>query len=329
MSYPYTRPRRTRSHAFSRRLNQEVSIGINDLIYPVFISEATTGSEPVPLMPDVAVLGESRLMEVAEDCVRLGINAIALFPRVSPDKKSNDGAEAYSPQGLVQRRIRALRSRFPLLGIIADVALDPYTQHGHDGICNADGEVLNDETVGVLVRQALSLAEAGAPIVAPSDMMDGRVGAIRAALEKEGHVNTMILSYAVKYASSLYQPFRSATASSSALQGKSKESYQMHPSMRREAVLEASLDCAEGADMLMVKPALPYLDVLSDISQKSDIPVYAYQVSGEYAMLVHSHHAGALDLDAALLESLTAIKRSGARAILSYGALRMAQLIKG
>ncbi len=325
MSYPATRLRRMRRDEFSRRLMQEHQLQASDLIWPCFVCEGSGLSEPVPSMPGVQRLSIDRLVEACKEAYRLGIPAVALFPVTQPDAKSDDGREAYNPEGLAQRAVRAIKQTLPELGVITDVALDPYTSHGQDGLTDASGYVLNDETVEVLVRQAISHAQAGADVVAPSDMMDGRVGALRAALEASGHSNVRILAYAAKYASSFYGPFRDAVGSSGNLGGAGKHSYQMDPANSNEALREVELDLAEGADMVMIKPGMPYLDIIWRVKQRFGAPTFAYQVSGEYAMLKAAGQAGWINERACVLESLLAFKRAGADAILSYFALEVAR----
>ncbi len=326
-AYPATRLRRNRRDDFSRRLVRENQLSVNDLIYPVFVLEGEQQRESVASMPGVDRLSIDLLVELAEECCQLGIPAIALFP-VTPDaSKSLQAEEAWNPEGLAQRAVRALKARCPDLGIITDVALDPFTTHGQDGIIDDAGYVLNDLTLKALVKQALSHAQAGADIVAPSDMMDGRIAAIRQALEKTAHVNTRILAYAAKYASSYYGPFRDAVGSASNIKGGDKFSYQMDPANSDEALHECALDLAEGADMLMVKPGMPYLDVLRRVKDELKAPTFAYQVSGEYAMHMAAFEKGWLDHEAVMMESLLAFKRAGADAILTYFALDAARLL--
>jgi porphobilinogen synthase len=320
MAYPQTRPRRMRRDDFSRRLMREHRLAADDLIYPVFVHEHS-GRAPVPSMPGIERLSIDELLRVAERAVALGVPALALFPVTAAEAKSLDAAEAWNPDGLAQRAVRALKARFPGLGVITDVALDPYTSHGQDGLLDDSGYVVNDPTVEVLVRQALSHAEAGADVVAPSDMMDGRIGAIRSALEQAGHVHTRILAYAAKYASSFYGPFRDAVGSSGALGGGNKYSYQMDPGNTDEALREVALDLDEGADMVMVKPGMPYLDIVRRVKRRFGVPTFAYQVSGEYAMLKAAAEHGWLDERACVLESLLCFRRAGADAILTYYAL--------
>ena len=327
MSYPYSRPRRMRRDDFSRRLMRETALGADDLILPLFIHELA-GRAPVASMPGVERLSVDELLREAEKAVALRIPAVVLFPVTAPEAKSLDAKAAWDEDGLAQRAIRALRQNFPELGVITDVALDPYTSHGQDGLLDADGYVVNDETVDALVKQALSHAEAGAQVVAPSDMMDGRIGAIREALESAGHVNTRILAYAAKYASSFYGPFRDAVGSASALGKGNKYSYQMDPANGDEALREVALDLEEGADMVMIKPGLPYLDIVRRVKDQFGAPTFVYQVSGEYAMLKAAGQNGWLDERACALEALTSIKRAGADGILTYFALDAARWLQ-
>lgn len=328
MPYPFTRPRRLRAHEFSRRLVSETTLTPADLIYPVFVLEDPAGREPIGSMPRIERLGREALFGVAERCLELGVPAIALFPVVPAERKSEDAAEAWRKDGLVQSTVMALKARFPELGVITDVALDPYTSHGLDGLIDERGYVVNDDTVEALVQQALSHARAGADVVAPSDMMDGRIGAIREALEAGGFANTMILSYAAKYASAFYGPFRDAVGSAASLGKSGKESFQMDPGNSDEALREVALDLDEGADMVMVKPALPYLDIIHRVKQAFGVPTFAYHVSGEYAMLKAAAANGWLDGDKVMLESLLSIKRAGADAILTYAALETAERLR-
>ena len=328
MSYPSTRLRRMRADDFSRRLMRETKLSADDLIWPVFVLDGQDRSEPVPSMPGVERLSIDRLLPQAEQCLELGIPALALFPVTPTEAKSEDAAEAWNADGLAQRAVRALKARFPELGVITDVALDPFTSHGQDGLLDDRGYVTNDRTVAALVRQALSHAEAGADVVAPSDMMDGRIGAIRDALEDAGAVNTRILAYSAKYASSFYGPFRDAVGSAGNLAGCNKYSYQMDPANTDEAIHEVALDLEEGADMVMVKPGMPYLDIVSRVKAEFGVPTLVYQVSGEYAMLCAAGAQGWLDEEAVMLESLLAIKRAGADAILSYFAPRAARWLR-
>jgi len=326
--YPATRMRRMRRDDFSRRLMRETRLTTDDLIFPVFIVEGSNQSQPIPSMPGMNRLSIDNLLKEAEELLSLGIPAIALFPAPDDSAKSEQGDEAFNPEGLVQRAVRALKSAYPELGVITDVALDPYTTHGQDGIIDSNGYVLNDETVEVLSKQALSHAEAGADIVAPSDMMDGRVAAIRTILESNQQIYTRILAYSAKYASSYYGPFRDAVGSSSNLGGGNKYSYQMDVANSDEALQEVALDLAEGADMVMVKPGMPYLDIVYRVKHELGVPTFVYQVSGEYAMHMAAAANGWLDEEAIALESLTAIKRAGADGILTYFAKLAARQLK-
>lgn len=323
-----TRMRRMRRSDFSRRLMQENKLSVDDLIYPMFVIEGTNKRETIASMPGVERLSIDQLLLEAKQCFELGIPAIALFPVVSDDKKSDDAAEAYNTQGLAQTAVRELKKILPELGVITDVALDPFTSHGQDGLIDDSGYVLNDETVEVLVKQALSHAEAGADIVAPSDMMDGRIGAIRRALETNNFIHTRILSYSAKYASSFYGPFRDAVGSAKNLGGGNKYSYQMDPANSDEALHEVELDIKEGADMFMVKPGMPYLDIVRRVKDTFAVPTYVYQVSGEYAMLKSAAQNGWLDEKATVMESLVGFKRAGADGILTYYAKTVAQWLK-
>ncbi|MBS3799520.1 MAG: porphobilinogen synthase [Thioalkalivibrio sp.] len=323
--YPAGRPRRMRRDAFSRRLMRENHLRADDLILPVFVTEGEGVREAVDSMPGVERVSIDQLLEEAAAAVRLGIPALALFPVVPAGRKSPDAAEAWNPDGLAQRAVRALKAAEPKLGVITDVALDPFTTHGQDGIIDADGYVMNDITVEALVRQARSHAAAGADVVAPSDMMDGRIGAIRTALEDDGHVHVRILAYSAKYASAFYGPFRDAVGSAANLGKGGKETYQMDPANGDEALHETALDLAEGADMVMVKPGMPYLDVVRRVRDEFRRPTLVYQVSGEYAMLKAAAERGWLDERACVLEALTSMKRAGADAILSYYARRVAE----
>jgi porphobilinogen synthase len=320
--------RRMRRDEFSRRLMRETRLGTDDLIYPVFVHEGEVRRTPVASMPGIERLSIDELLREAERCLGLGIPALALFPVTPAERKSDDAREAYNPDGLAQRAVRALKEAFPELGVITDVALDPFTRHGQDGLLDAHGYVVNDETVEVLVRQALSHAEAGADVVAPSDMMDGRIGAIRRTLEEAGHRNTRILAYSAKYASHFYGPFRDAVGSAASLGGGDKNSYQMDPANGDEALRETALDIEEGADMVMIKPGLPYLDIVRRVKEAFGVPTFVYQVSGEYAMLTAAARAGWLEERACVLESLTAMRRAGADAILTYFAPRAAQWLR-
>ena len=328
MTFPATRMRRMRAHDFSRRLMREVQMTSNDLIWPVFVLEGDDAVEPVKSMPGVERMTIDRLLPAAEHCLKLGIPAIALFPVVPAAFKSDDAREAWNPEGLSQRAVTALKTRFPELGVITDVALDPFTSHGLDGLIDDKGYVVNDETVDVLVKQALSHVEAGADVVAPSDMMDGRIAAIRQALETEGFPNKQILSYAAKYASSFYGPFRDAVGSAGNLGGANKYSFQMDPANSNEALREIELDLEEGADMVMIKPGMPYLDIIRRVKEAFEVPTFAYQVSGEYAMLKAASLNGWLDEQAVVLEALTCFKRAGADGVLTYYAVQAAEWLQ-
>ena len=326
--FPASRMRRMRRDEFSRRLMRESELSCSDLIYPVFILEGEQQREAVPSMPGVERVSIDELLREAGEIHALGIPAIALFPVTPASSKSEDAREAFNPEGLAQRAVRALKQALPDLGVITDVALDPFTTHGQDGLIDAHGYVLNDETVEVLVKQALSHADAGADIVAPSDMMDGRIGAIREALEQAGHCNTRILAYAAKYASGFYGPFRDAVGSAANLAGGNKYSYQMDPANSNEALREVALDLQEGADMVMVKPGMPYLDIVRRVKDQFGVPTFAYQVSGEYAMLKAAAQNGWLDEQAVVMESLLCFKRAGADAILTYFAKSVGQWLQ-
>jgi porphobilinogen synthase len=328
MNFPSTRMRRMRFDDFSRRMMRETVLTPDDLIWPVFVIEGEDRVETVESMPGVERLSIDRLLLKAGECVRLGIPAIALFPVTAPEAKTEDACEAWNPDGLAQRAVRALKQSFPELGVVTDVALDPFTSHGQDGLMNEQGYIVNDETTVALVKQAVSHADAGADIVAPSDMMDGRIGAIREALEAAGHINTRILAYSAKYASAFYGPFRDAVGSAGALGGANKYTYQMDPANTDEALSEVALDLEEGADMVMVKPGLPYLDVVRRVKETFGVPTYVYQVSGEYAMLKAASINGWLDEKAVVMEALTGIKRAGADGILTYFALQAAAWIR-
>jgi porphobilinogen synthase len=320
--------RRMRADDFSRRLMRETVLTPDDFIWPVFVIEGEDQTEEVESMPGVIRMSIDRLLIKAGECVRLGIPAIALFPVTAPEAKTDDACEAWNPKGLAQRAVRALKKTYPGLGVVTDVALDPFTSHGQDGLMNEQRYIVNDETVEALVKQALSHAEAGADVVAPSDMMDGRIGAIRDALEDGGYINTRILAYSAKYASSFYGPFRDAVGSAGALGGGNKYTYQMDPANTDEAITEVELDLEEGADMVMVKPGLPYLDIVRRVKETFGAPTYVYQVSGEYAMLKAASINGWLDEKAVVMEALTAIKRAGADGILTYFALQAAAWIR-
>lgn len=326
--FPARRMRRMRRDNFSRRLMREHTLTSADLIYPVFVLEGQNKREAVSSMPGVERLSVDLLMPVAEDCLQLGIPALALFPVIGAGLKTLGAEEAYNPDGLVPRTVAALKNRFPELGIITDVALDPYTVHGQDGLLDGSGYVMNDETVAVLARQAIIHAQAGADIVAPSDMMDGRVAALRAALEGAGHIHTRILAYAAKYASSFYGPFRDAVGSAANLGKGNKYTYQMDPANSDEALWEVGMDLQEGADMIMVKPGMPYLDVIRRVKDTYGAPTYAYQVSGEYAMLKAASQNGWLDEQACVLEALMAFKRAGADGVLTYFARDAARWLR-
>jgi len=326
--YPHKRMRRMRHDEFSRRLMRETLLTPADLIYPVFVLDGDNRSEQVASMPGVVRQTLDKLLHQAEECVKLGIPALAIFPVIDLPFKSLDAAEAYNPEGLVPRVVRALKQRFPELGIITDIALDPYTTHGQDGLIDGNGYVLNDETVAVLAKQALTHAEAGADVVAPSDMMDGRIGAIRNALDGQNHIHTRILAYSAKYASSFYGPFRDAVGSAANLGAGNKYTYQMDPANSDEALWEVGLDLEEGADMVMVKPGMPYLDIVRRIKDTYQAPTFVYQVSGEYAMLKAAAQNGWLDERACVLEALLGFKRAGADGILTYFALDAANWLK-
>ena len=326
--YPATRMRRMRRDAFSRNLMRENTLTAHDFIYPVFVIEGENQRQTIDSMPGVERLSIDLLIKEAKECHTLGIPAMALFPVVGQECKSDDAAEAYNPDGLAQRAVRTLKAAVPELGVITDVALDPFTSHGQDGLIDDTGYVLNDETIEVLVKQAVSHAEAGADIVAPSDMMDGRVIALREALEDKGHIHTRILAYSAKYASSFYGPFRDAVGSASNLAGGNKYSYQMDPANSDEAIREVLLDIDEGADMVMIKPGMPYLDIVYRIKQEFGMPTYVYQVSGEYAMLKAASQNGWLDEKQVVLESLLSMKRAGADGILTYYAKEAAKWLQ-
>jgi len=328
--FPYTRMRRNRSEEFSRRLNSETQLNVNDLILPLFVIEGNNASQAVDSMPGVNRLSIDLLVKQAERVFKLGIPAVALFPVVGDNKKSLLAEEAYNPDGLAQRAVKAIKAAVPKLGVITDVALDPFTTHGQDGIIDADTKyVLNDDSVEVMVKQAVSHAQAGADIVAPSDMMDGRIGAIREALEDLGFPNTQIMAYSAKYASSFYGPFRDAVGSASNLASGDKKTYQMNPANSDEAIHECALDLDEGADMIMVKPGMPYLDVVCRVKDELKAPTFAYQVSGEYAMICAAAEKGWLNSDQAVMESLLAFKRAGADGILTYFAVQAATILNG
>ena len=327
-SFPAGRPRRLRRDAFTRNLVRQHALTSHDLIYPVFVQEGRQRRDPVASMPGVERLSLDLLLPVAEQCVALGIPVMALFPVIDASLKTPDGDEAFNPDGLIPRVVAALKSRFPELGVMTDVALDPYTSHGQDGLLDETGYILNDPTVEVLVKQALVQAEAGVDIVAPSDMMDGRIGAIRDALEANGAIHTRIMAYSAKYASAFYGPFRDAVGSAGNLGKSNKKVYQMDPGNSDEALREVAIDIAEGADMVMVKPGMPYLDIVRRVKDEFRVPTFAYQVSGEYAMLKAAAQNGWLDHDAVVLESLLAFKRAGADGVLTYFALDAARLLQ-
>ena len=324
-SFPSVRMRRMRRDDFTRRMMREHALSTDDLIYPVFVMDGSKKTQAVPSMPGVERMTLDKLLPVAERCMKLKVPVLALFPVIDPKLKTLDGKEATNPKGLILRVVARLKKEFPELGVMCDVALDPYTSHGQDGLLDDSGYVTNDETVEVLVKQALSHAEAGADIVAPSDMMDGRIGAVRGAFEQAGFKNAMILAYAAKYASSFYGPFRDAVGSAGNLGGGGKHTYQMDPANSDEAVRDVALDIAEGADMVMVKPALPYLDIVRRIKQEFGMPTFAYHVSGEYAMLKAAADNGWLDERSTVMEALLGIKRAGAAAIMTYYAKQAAQ----
>ncbi|HEX7747395.1 MAG TPA: porphobilinogen synthase [Bordetella sp.] len=325
--YPTARPRRLRRDDFTRRLVRENKLSVDDLIYPVFVAEGKGLSQPVPSLPGVVRYSLDTLLPVAEECVALGIPVMALFPVIDPALKTPDGIEAANPNGLIPTVVAQLKKRFPELGVLTDVALDPYTSHGQDGLIDERGYVLNEPTIEVLVRQAMVQAQAGVDIVAPSDMMDGRVGAIRQALEKRQFIHTRIMAYSAKYASAFYGPFRDAVGSASNLGKSDKQAYQMDPGNIDEALREVAADLAEGADMVMVKPGMPYLDVLRRVKDAFGVPTFAYQVSGEYAMIKAAAGNGWLDHDKVMMEALLGFKRAGADGILTYFAIEAARLL--
>ena len=328
LNFPAHRPRRMRRDDWSRRLMQENSVSVNDLIYPVFLLEGKGKSEAVASMPGVNRVSLDLLLNVAQECVDLGIPVLALFPVIDAALKTPDGKEAYNPNGLVPTAVREIKKRFPNLGIMTDVALDPYTSHGQDGVLDEQGRILNDETTAILVQQAIAQAQAGVDIVAPSDMMDGRIGKIREALEQNKLIHTRIMAYSAKYASAFYGPFRDAVGSAKNLGKADKKTYQMDCANGDEALREVALDISEGADMVMVKPGMPYLDIVRRVKEEFNYPTYAYQVSGEYAMLKAAAQNGWLDHNAVMMESLLAFKRAGANGVLTYFALEAARLIK-
>ncbi|MCR8957436.1 porphobilinogen synthase [Variovorax sp. S2] len=326
--YPAGRPRRLRRDTFTRNLVREHALTAHDLIYPVFVQEGEKKRDAVSSMPGVERLSLDLLLPVAEQCVAAGIPVMALFPVIDAGLKTPGGDEAFNPDGLIPRVVAALKARFPELGVMTDVALDPYTSHGQDGLLDDTGYIINDATVEVLTKQALTQSQAGVDIVAPSDMMDGRIGAIRTALEARGDVHTRIMAYSAKYASAFYGPFRDAVGSAATLGKSNKKVYQMDPGNSDEALREVALDIAEGADMVMVKPGMPYLDIVRRVKDEFHVPTFAYQVSGEYAMLKAAAQNGWLDHDAVVLESLLAFKRAGADGVLTYFALDAARLLQ-
>jgi porphobilinogen synthase len=327
--FPSARPRRLRRDTFTRNLVREHALTAHDLIYPVFILDGQGQRQAVASMPGVERLSVDQLLPVAQECVDLGIPVMALFPVIDASLKTPDGQEAWNPQGLVPRAVRELKKHFPALGVMTDVALDPFTSHGQDGVLDETGYILNDETVELLVKQALTQAQAGVDIVAPSDMMDGRIGAIRQALEQGGHIHTRIMAYSAKYASAFYGPFRDAVGSAANLGKADKKVYQMDPGNSDEALREVAMDIAEGADMVMVKPGMPYLDIVRRVKDEFKVPTFAYQVSGEYAMLKAAAQNGWLDHDQVMMESLLAFKRAGADGILTYFAREAARKLRG
>ncbi len=326
--YPNSRMRRMRRDPFSRALMRENTLTAADLIYPVFILDGENQRQQVASMPGVERVSVDLLMQVAEECVSLGIPVLALFPVIDASLKTYDGVEATNPDGLVPRAVRALKQQFPQLGILTDIALDPYTTHGQDGLPDENGYIVNEKTIEMLTRQALTHAEAGVDVVAPSDMMDGRIGVIRAALEERGFIHTRIMAYSAKYASAFYGPFRDAVGSAANLGKADKNTYQMDPANSDEALREVALDLAEGADMVMVKPGMPYLDVVRRVKDEFKVPTFAYQVSGEYAMLKAAAQNGWLDHDKVMMESMMAFKRAGADGVLTYFALDVARKLK-
>ena len=328
LHFPAHRPRRMRRDDWSRRLMQENSVSPSDLIYPVFLLEGSNQSQAVASMPGVNRVSLDLLFSVAQECVALGIPVMALFPVIDSALKTPDGKEAFNPNGLIPTAVKELKKRFPTLGIMTDVALDPYTSHGQDGVLDAEGRILNDETTAILVQQAVAQAQAGVDIVAPSDMMDGRIGKIREALEQKNLIHTRIMAYSAKYASAFYGPFRDAVGSAKNLGKADKKTYQMDSANSDEAIHEVALDISEGADMVMVKPGMPYLDIVRRVKDTFEYPTYAYQVSGEYAMLKAAAQNGWLDHDAVMMESLLAFKRAGADGVLTYFALEAARTLQ-
>jgi porphobilinogen synthase len=327
-AYPAVRLRRMRRDPFSRALMRENTVTASDLIYPVFILDGANQRQQVASMPGVERVSIDLLLKVAEECVHLGIPVLALFPVVDAALKTYDGVEATNPDGLIPRAVQALKREFPQLGLMTDVALDPYTTHGQDGLPDENGYIVNEKTIAMLIRQSLAQAEAGVDIVAPSDMMDGRIGAIRMALEQNSHIHTRIMAYSAKYASGYYGPFREAVGSSANLGKADKNTYQMDPANTDEALREVALDLAEGADMVMVKPGMPYLDVVRRVKDEFKVPTFAYQVSGEYAMLQAAFQNGWLDPDKVIMETMMAFKRAGADGVLTYFALDVARRLK-
>ena len=328
VQFPATRMRRMRRDPFSRAMVRENTITSSDLIYPVFIVDGVNQRQPISAMPGIERLSLDLLLEVAQECVDLGIPVLALFPSIDASLKTADGIEATNPDGLIPRAVRALKQRFPELGVLTDIALDPYTSHGQDGLIDENGYVLNDVTTAMLIRQALCHAEAGVDVVAPSDMMDGRIGALRGAFEEQGHIHTRIMAYSAKYASAFYGPFREAVSSAASLGKSDKFTYQMDPANGNEALREVALDIAEGADMVMVKPGMPYLDIVRRVKDEFKVPTFAYQVSGEYAMIKAAVQNGWLDHDKVMMEAMMAFKRAGADGVLTYFALDIARLLK-
>ncbi|HEX8610340.1 MAG TPA: porphobilinogen synthase [Telluria sp.] len=328
VQFPATRMRRMRRDPFSRAMVRENTITCADLIYPVFIVDGVNQRQPISAMPGIERLSVDLLLGVAQECVALGIPVLALFPSIDASLKTADGIEATNPDGLIPRAVRALKERFPELGILTDIALDPYTSHGQDGLIDENGYVLNDQTTAMLIRQALCHAQAGVDVVAPSDMMDGRIGALRAAFEEQGFIHTRIMAYSAKYASAFYGPFREAVSSAASLGKSDKFTYQMDPANGAEALREVALDIAEGADMVMVKPGMPYLDIVRRVKDEFKVPTFAYQVSGEYAMIKAAVQNGWLDHDKVMMEAMMAFKRAGADGVLTYFALDIARLLK-
>ncbi|MBW0454714.1 MAG: porphobilinogen synthase [Candidatus Kinetoplastibacterium crithidii] len=326
--FPNTRLRRLRNKTFSRRLISETSISTNDLMFPMFIIDGKNIKQAIPSMPGIYRYSIDQALYIAEECINLGIPAITLFPVIEPNLKTSNGIESINPNGIIPKCIKEIKKRFPELGIMTDVALDPYTSHGQDGIIDDNGYVINDTTVEILVKQALIQANAGSDIIAPSDMMDGRIGTIRHNLELNNHVNTLIMAYSAKYASAFYGPFRDAIGSANNLKNSTKLNYQMHPSNSNEAIREVYLDIKEGADMVMVKPGMPYLDILYRVKEKFEMPTFIYQVSGEYAMLKSAINNGWLDNNKTIIETMIGFKRAGADGVITYFALEIAKLIK-